>query len=140
MITTRKVFVLAALIVATGVIGVELTRSPAQAEDVYVAKTPAYAQARIDGAFQAAAEAPQVAEVRVPMATKGDLQIPFNCVGVQTTLRAECTNTAYRVLTEPSFVVANSFGNTTTLMRIDAVAVANVVGDVFGAEEDAVAQ
>lgn len=134
MITTRKAFAIAALIAATGVIGVEMTRSPAQAEDNYTAAE------RIDGAFQAAAEMPQVAEVRVPLAEKGDLQIPFGCVGVQTTLRTECTNTAYSVLTQPSFVVATSFGNTTTLMRVDAMAVANVIGDVFGSEESAVAQ
>jgi hypothetical protein len=138
MITdTRKAFVVAALIVAIGMVGVELTRSVAQADSSDLPGSPSYAGARIDAAFEVAAERPQVAEVSVPMASKGDLEIPFGCVGVQTDLQNECTNTAYSVLTEPSFVVANTFGNTTTLMRIDAMAVANVIGDVFGTVDEA---
>ena len=129
MITgTKKALAIAALIVATGVFGVELTRGSAQAEE------PQSTAARINAAFDVVAEMPPVEPVSVPMATKGDLPIPLDCVRMTESVQAECTELAYRVLTAPSFVVATSFGNTTTLLRMDAMAVAELLSDIFGSD------
>lgn len=118
---TTKVFAIAGLIVATGIATVELTRSPAQAEGVD------YVTARVDGAFQAVSEMPQVAAVRVPLAVKGDLQMPHGCTGIGTTdAQAECMDTAYEIDSEPSIVVETRIGSTSTLMRMDAMTLAGV--------------
>lgn len=121
MITeTKKAFAIAALIVATGVATVEITRSPAQAE------TMSYAASRIDAAFQVAATMPPVALVRVPMAVKGDLPVPLGCIGIAGDAQAECMDVAYEVPSEPSIVVETRSGNTSTLMRMDAMTIAGV--------------
>jgi hypothetical protein len=124
MITeTRKVFALAALIVATGVATVELTRNPAQAETNTV-DSGAYATARIDTAFEVVAQMPAMPVVRVPMAQKGDLEVPVGCEG---SAEAECMDVAYEVPSEPSVVVETRSGTTSTLMRMDAMTVASGV-------------
>jgi hypothetical protein len=127
MITkTWKAVAVTSLAFATAVIGAQLTLRPAEAGSAALPGTPAYASARVDGAFKAVAEMLQLAEVRVPMATKGDLPAGLMCSGTP----AEC-GVAYKALTQPSLTVASSFGNTTTLLRMDAIAVANIIDDVF---------
>jgi len=125
MITeTKKVFVLAALIVATGIATVELTRTPAQADSRTVENTAAYAASRIDAAFDVVAQMPAMPTVRVPMAQKGDLEVPVGCEG---SAEAECMDVAYEVPSEPSLVVETRAGTTSTLMRMDAMTVASGV-------------
>ena len=127
MITdTKRAFVVAALILATGIAGVELSRGTAQAEEA-----ASYTTTRIDTAFDVVAEMPAVDPVSVPVATKGDLPVPLDCVRFPVDAQADCTDLAYRALTEPSVIVATSFGNTTTLLRVDAIAVADVVDRAF---------
>jgi hypothetical protein len=127
MITeTGKAFAVAALIVATGVAAVELTRSPALAESAQIESTAVYAGSRIDVAFDVVAAMPPVAPVRVPMATKGDLPIPPGCQNIPADAQAECMDVAYEVPSEPSVIVETRFGNTSTLMRMDALTVADV--------------
>lgn len=116
-IETRKVFAVAALIVATGVAAVELTRNPAQADTLADRAT-----ARIDGAFEVVAAMPPVPPVRVPLAQKGDLEVPLGCEGAG---EAECMDVAYEVPSQPSIVVETRAGSTSTLMRMDAMTVAS---------------
>ena len=102
MITeTKKVFAIAALIAATGVATVELTRNPAQADPMLVPGGAAgYAGERIDVAFTVVAEMPFVAPVSVPMANKGDLM-----------------PTAYEVASdEGSVVVETRVGDATSIL------------------------
>ena len=127
MITdTKKVFALAALIVATGVGSVELTRSTAQAGTVNMTRDAAYAAARVDTVFDLVSAMPTQVAFMLPMAEKGDLPVPQNCLSVQGDAQAECMDVAYEVPSEPSVVVESSFGSTTTLMRMDAMTVAGV--------------
>lgn len=129
MITdTKKVFVLAALIVATGVGAVELTRSEAQAEPA-MTRDGAYAAARVDTVFDLVADLPMTVAVMVPMAEKGDLAVPQGCLGVQGDAQAECMDVAYEVPSEPSVVIDTTVGNTTTLMRMDAMTIAGVTDE-----------
>lgn len=118
---TKKVVALAALIVATGVATVEVTRGTAQAGPV---AHPDYAATRIAEAFQVAATMPPVAPVSVPMAVKGDLEVPAGCRGADD--EAECMDTAYEPDAIPSVVVESRAGTTTTLMRMDAMTLAGV--------------
>lgn len=127
MITTQKAFAIAALIVATGVASVELTRGTAQAESAY---TPEYAVSRIDVAFSTVSDMPAVEQVSVPMATKGDLPIPLGCLWIPADQQAECMDVAYEVPSVPSIVVETRFGNSTTLLRMDSMTVAE-----FAAQE-----
>ena len=123
MITeTKRVFVLAALIVATGVAAVEFSRSPAHADPMLVLGGAAtYGASRIDTAFDAVAAMPALAEIMVPMAQKGDLEVPLGCEGFA---EAECMDVAYEMPSEPSLVVETRSGTTSTLMRMDAITVA----------------
>ncbi len=122
MNTTRKAFALAALIVVTGVAGVELSHSAAQAGTAYA---PEYAVKRIDAAFNVAANMPAVEPVSVPMAQKGDLPIPLGCLWMSPEDQSECMDVAYEVPSVPSIVVETRDGNTTTLLRMDAMTVAD---------------
>ena len=127
MIETRKVFALAALIVATGVVTVELTRSPAQAaEQLIMTRAEAYAAARVDTAFDLVAAMPAVPAVMVPMAQKGDLPVPAGCFGVASDTQAECMDVAYEVESVPSVVVETREGATSTLLRMDPMTLAGV--------------
>jgi hypothetical protein len=130
MITeTKKAFALAALIVATGVAAVELTRSPAQADPA----SGTSADARIAAAFELVAEMPPSPPLIVPMAVKGDLQVPFGC-SILATDEAECMDVAYEVESEPSVVVETRSGSTSTLTRMDPLTVAGVTGEMQQAE------
>jgi len=119
MITdTRKVFTIVALIAATGVAAVEMTRSPAQADPLLVSADGRAAD-RIDGAFQAAATMPAVAPITIPVAVKGDLQIPLGCVGeASPDAEAECMDVAYEVESGPYVVVEKRIENASILTRM----------------------
>ena len=123
IIETTKAFAVAALLVATGSAN-SIAYAPASGLTTDAAS-------RISAAFEVVAEMPPVEPVDVPMARKGDLLVPLGCIDVPNHTQVECKDTAYKVLTDPSLVVATSFGNTTTLMRMDAMAVADVIHKVF---------
>lgn len=124
---TKKVFALAALIVATGVVTVELTRNSAQAaEQLVMTRAEAYAAARVDTAFDLVTAMPAVPAVMVPMAQKGDLPVPAGCFGVQGDAQAECMDVAYEVESAPSVVVETREGTTSTLLRMDPITLAGV--------------
>ena len=130
MITeSKKVFALAALIVASGVATVELGRSSARAETQLMTRGAAYAAARVDTAFDLVSAMPAAPVVTIPMASKGDLPVPLSCMGVQGDAQAECMDVAYEPETEPSMVVETRIGSTSTLMRMDSMTVADVTAD-----------
>lgn len=136
MITeTKKVFALAALIVATGVAGVEFGRDSAQAETMIMTRDAAYAAARVDTAFDLVAALPAMPAVMVPMAMKGDLPVPQGCLGIQGDAQAECMDVAYEVPAEPSIVVETREGTTTTLMRMDAMTLAGMPDETLQQSE-----
>ena len=115
---TKKVFAIAALIVATGIGAVELTRNPAQADPMLVPGGAAgYAGMRVDAAFEAAAEMPRVAPLVVPMARKGDL-MPIGCADpAESSADGNCT--AYEVASDdPSVVVETRTSDSSILMRM----------------------
>ncbi len=117
MITgTRKVFALAALIVAAGIVG------GAEAATVLPTDAASYARWRVDEAFDVVASAP----VSVPMAEKGDLLVPPGCAGLSGDEQAECMDVAYEPATVPSVVVETRVGTTTTLSRMDSMTLAGV--------------
>lgn len=119
-IETRKVSALATLIVAAGFATV------VHAGTVYPTDEASYARWRVDAAFQVVAAMPQVAPVSVPMAMKGDLPVPLGCEGAAGDAQAECMDVAYEPDALPSMVVETTSGTTTTLMRMDAMAIAGV--------------
>ena len=123
IIETKRVLAVAALIAVVGVASVELTRGTAQAGTAHEIGIADYSAARIAAAFEVVAEMPPVPEVRVPLAQKGDLPVPLDCVG--TGSEAECMDVAYEVPSEPSVVVETRFGNTSTLMRLEAMTLAD---------------
>jgi len=137
MITeTKKVFALAALIVATGVVTVELTRNSAQAaEPVTMTRAEAYAAARVDTAFDLVATIAAGPAVMVPMAQKGDLPVPFGCFGVQGDAQAECMDVAYEIESTPSVVVETREGTTSTLLRMDPMTLAGVTEETLQVSE-----
>jgi len=113
MITqTRKAFAVAA-IVATGFAAIGL----AQADISQT--TDGYAGARVDAAFQVVAEMPPVEPISIPVAIKGDLQIPIECVGpFRTDVQAECMDVAYEVESGPYVVVEARTEDTSILTRM----------------------
>ncbi len=121
MITeTKKVLALAALIVATGVATVELTRNPAQADPLLVSGGAAgYAGERVDAAFDVVTEMPPVQSFAIPMAAKGDL-MPIGCsISSTSDAAAECMDTAYEVPSdEPSVVVETRLSDSSILVRM----------------------
>jgi len=112
MITqTRKAFAVAA-IVATGFAAIGL----AQAE---TSPTEGYAGARVDSAFQVVAEMPPVEPISIPLAVKGDLQVPFECVGpFRPDVQAECMDVAYEVESGPYVVVEARTEDSSILTRM----------------------
>ena len=112
MITqTRKAFAVAA-IVATGFAAIGL----AQAD---TAPTEGYAGARVDSAFQVVAEMPPVEPISIPLAAKGDLQTPFECVGpFRPDVQAECMDVAYEVESGPYVVVEARTEDSSILTRM----------------------
>jgi hypothetical protein len=131
---TKKVFAVAALIVASGATAVAFANIPAQAMSLHGPGTPAYAVSRILDAFDVVAEMPPVEPVRVPVATKGDLPVPLACFGTQAVAQAECADIGFQVPRAPSIVVETREGNTSILMRMDAATVANVTHEELGLE------
>ena len=134
---TKKVIAIAALIIATGIAGVELTRNPAQADPMLVPGGAAgYAGARVDEVFKVVAEMPPVATMMVPMAAKGDL-MPTGCAGpFLPDVAAECMDTAYEVPSEePGVVVETRMSDSSILVRMMGYTMA-----VFEAEEAPVAE
>jgi hypothetical protein len=129
-IETKKVFALAALIVAVGVTGIELTRGTAQAETILGARSPvvvaAYAGARVDTTFDLVADMPAMAQIMIPVAMKGDLPVPLGCMGISGDAQAECMDVAYELDTVPSLVVETRVGTTSTLLRMDPLTVAGI--------------
>jgi hypothetical protein len=124
---TKKVLAIVALIVAAGISTVELTRTPAQADPSLVPGGAAgYAGARVDGAFQILAVAPRIAPVELPVAEKGDLP-PLGCAGpFRPEVEAECVDTAFEVEAEPSVIVETRLVDASTLIRMDALTVADI--------------
>jgi hypothetical protein len=119
MITeTKKVVALAAMIVAIGVGGVEMTRDTAQADARIVAGGAAgYAGARIDEAFALAAMLPAAEPVSFAVASKGD-RLPVDCTG-------ECMDAAYEVASEEPLVVETQRGaSSSILVRLSRITVA----------------
>jgi hypothetical protein len=117
---STKVLALVALILATGVTVVEITR-PARAE----AASAEYAGERIATVFQVVAQMPAMPAVQIPVAEKGDL-MPIGCAGpLRPEVADECMDTAYEVPSEPSVVVETRTGDASTeLMRLDGMTVA----------------
>ncbi len=124
---TKTVLALVAFIVATGVAGVEMTRSQAQADPRIVPGGAAgYAGARVDGTFQLVAALPPAGPFAIPVAEKGDLP-PLGCAGpFRPEFEAECIDAAFEVEAEPSVVIETRLGDASILMRMDAVTVAGI--------------
>jgi hypothetical protein len=98
---TKKVLALVALIVATGVAVVELTRTPAQADPLLVqGGAEGYAGSRVDAAFQLVDQM-SADSLEFPLAEKGDL-LPIGCAGpFEPAVAAECMDVAYEVESDP---------------------------------------
>jgi hypothetical protein len=121
---TKKVLTAVALIVATGVTAVEMTRTSAYAQGGFATGTAAYAGERINVAFQVAAEMPPVEPVSLPLAVKGDM-LPIGCAGpFRAEEQAECIDAAYELASEPSTVVETRHGSTSILMRLESISTA----------------
>ena len=116
---TKKVLALVALIVATGVAVVELTRNPAQADPLLVPGGAAgYAGARVDSVFQVVAEMALAGAVEIPTAQKGDLP-PLGCAGpFRSEVRAECLDVAYEVESDDAEIVETRTANSSILTRM----------------------
>jgi hypothetical protein len=126
------------VIVAVGVTGIELTRSTAQAETANWQRSPvvvaAYAGARVDTTFDAVADMPKTTDIMLPLAMKGDLPVPLGCRDIAGDAQSECMDVAYET-DAPSVVVETRVGSTSTLERLDSVAVADFsAGDLFQSE------
>jgi hypothetical protein len=130
MIATKREFALAALIVAIGVGTVETSRNTAEAaEPTVMTRIEAYSAARIDTAFDLVAALPASAPFMLPVAQKGDLLVPPGCTGMDADVQAECMDVAYELPAEPSIIIETRGGTTTTLMRMDAMTVADAVNE-----------
>jgi hypothetical protein len=129
MITAKRVFALAALVVATGVATVEMTRNTAQAsETASMTRIRAYSAARVDTAFDLVSAMPASAPFMVPMAQKGDLLVPPGCAGMTSDAQDECMDVAYEMDSAPSAVIESREGTTSTLLKLDPLTLA-VVSD-----------
>jgi hypothetical protein len=136
MITTKRVFALAALIAATGVGTVEMTRNTAQAaEPMTMTRIQAYSAARVDTAFDLVAAMPARAPLMVPMAQKGDLLVPPGCAGMSADAQDECMDVAYEVDSTPSAVIESREGTTSTLLKLDPLTLAGVTDQTLQRSE-----
>ena len=126
MIATRRVFALAALIVATGVGTVEMSRNTAQAAEPAMTRIAAYSAAQVDTAFDLVAAMPASAPFMVPMAQKGDLLVPPGCAGMSADAQDECMDVAYEIDSAPSTVVESREGTTSMLLKLDPMTLAVV--------------
>jgi hypothetical protein len=122
---TKHVIAAAALIAATGIAGIEMTR------DATAATQPTQdladqARSRVDAAFVAAAEVPPMEfetaaiEAMTPAAEKTD-KLPVGCDGpFKPEVQAECVDVAYEVSDATGTVVESRIGESTSvLMRLD---------------------
>ena len=131
MIITKRLFALAALIVAAGVGTVEMSRNTAQAaEPMTMTRIEAYSAARVDTAFDLVAAMPASAPFMVPMAQKGDLLVPPGCAGMDADAQGECMDVAYEMDSLPSVVVETREGTTSTLLKLDPMTLAGVTGEL----------
>ena len=136
MITAKRVFALAALVVATGVSTVEMTRNTAQAaEPTSMTRIQAYSAARVDTAFDLVAAMPASAPFMVPMAQKGDLLVPPGCAGMSADAQGECMDVAYEIDSMPSAVVETRQGTTSTLLKLDPMTLAVVTDQTLQQSE-----
>lgn len=135
LIDTNKAFAIAALIVATGVSAVELTRDTAHAGAIFPTDQASYTNWRVDAAFDAVAKMPPAAPFSLPLAMKGDLPVPLGCASATGDVQAECMDVAYEPDTGPSLVVETRTGSTSTLLRMDAMAVAGLPAGEFQQSE-----
>lgn len=115
---TNKVLAVVALIVATGVGAVELSRSPAQADPLLVrGGSEGYAGSRVDAAFTLVSTMP-VSDEEFPIAEKVDLP-PLGCIGpFRPEVAAECMDVAYEVESDDSEIVETRVGNSSILTRM----------------------
>ena len=131
MITTKRLFALAALMMAAGVGTVEMSRSTAQAgEQRTMTPIEAYSAGRVDTAFDLVAAMPASAPFMVPMAQKGDLLVPPGCAGMDADAQDECMDVAYEMDSLPSAVFETREGTTSTLLKLDPMTLAGVTGEL----------
>ena len=128
MITeTKKVFALAALIVATGVATVELTRSSAQAaEPVMMTRAEAYAAARVDTAFDLVAALPAARPSWCRWRRRATCRFRLAAPASRATRRPSAWMSPTSSNSAPSVVVETREGTTSTLLRMDAMTLAGV--------------
>jgi hypothetical protein len=133
MITTKRVFALAALIVATGVGTVEMTAQAAEQQTM--TRIEAYSAARVDTTFDLVAAMPASAPFMVPMAQKGDLLVPPGCAGMSADAQDECMDVAYEMDSVPSAVIETREGTTSTLLKLDPMTLAVVTDQTLQQSE-----
>lgn len=120
---TMNVLATVALIVATGVSTVEMTRSASANPMLVSGARGAYATARVDAVFAVTAAMPAERFTHA-VAQKGD-KLPVGCAGpLEPAVAAECLDTAYEIDSEPSLVVETRVGSTSILTRMDGFTVA----------------
>jgi hypothetical protein len=91
MFTTKRVFALAALMMAASVGTVEMSRNTARAaEPMTMTPIEAYSAGRVETAFDLVAAMPASAPFMVPMAQKGDLLVPPGCTDTDADAQDEC--------------------------------------------------
>ena len=130
MIIAKRLFALAALMVAAGVGTVEMSRNTAQAAEPMMTRIEAYSAARVDTAFDLVASMPASAPFMVPMAQKGDLLVPPGCAGMDADAQGECMDVAYEMDSLPSVVVETREGTTSTLLKLDPMTLAGVTSEL----------
>jgi hypothetical protein len=136
MITLTKKVVGMAALAAAGVTAVGLGWDAAQEDrNSVMGQAAAYAEARVDTAFDLVASLPPAPAVMMSVARKGDLPIPQGCLGLSNDAQAECMDVAYELQAEPSLVVETSDVATTTLMRIDAMTFAGMAKETLPQSE-----
>jgi hypothetical protein len=117
MTETRTVIATVALILATGVGIVEMTRYPAQADGIVAGGAAGYAGNRVDAAFDVAATLPMLPAMTVAVAQKGDLP-PLGCIGpFRAEVQAECLDSAAEIPSETYVTVETRHGATSVLTR-----------------------
>lgn len=107
----------------------------AQAGTVFPTDEASYAAWRVDAAFQTVAAMPEIEPVRVPVAMKGDLEVPAGCATESGDAQAECMDVAYEPEAGQSVVVETRGGTTSTLMRMVPMTVAGIPAEPVEASE-----
>jgi hypothetical protein len=119
---TKKVFAVAALVVTS-------FATTALAGTVFPTDASTYASWRVSAAFHVVAQMAPAPPVSVPLALKGDLEVPLGCTDAIGDAQAECMDVAYEPDSMPSVVIETRTGTTSTLMRMDPMTVAGVAGE-----------